>query len=48
MITQLIQILINGIFTGAGVAIGTYYATRLVIKKIETLEQKINEKINPS
>jgi uncharacterized protein YneF (UPF0154 family) len=40
-----IAMAISGIFTGAGVAIGTYISNRYVIKHIEMIEKKI-KKIN--
>ena len=44
-----IGLIINGIFTGAGVTLGTWVANQKVIKMIEkltTTEKKILEKID--
>jgi len=45
-IETLIGLSINGLFTGLGAAVGTYFGTRLFIKSLEKLENKILKKRN--
>lgn len=40
-----IAIIINGIFTGLGVALGTYFANNHIVKKTELLIKKIKNKL---
>jgi hypothetical protein len=40
-----IVIIINGIFTGLGVALGTYFANNHIVKKMELLFKKIKKKL---
>ena len=40
---EYIQITINALFTGIGVAIGTYYANTYIIKRINKFEKKIKD-----
>lgn len=41
----MIELIINGVFTGMGSAVGSYLATRYAIKRIENIELLILEKI---
>jgi hypothetical protein len=38
---EYLQLLVNGLFTGLGSALGTYLAARLFIQHIERLEKRI-------
>jgi uncharacterized protein YneF (UPF0154 family) len=39
--TPMFEIIINAIFTGIGVTIGTYIANRLLIKKLDTMIERL-------
>jgi uncharacterized protein YneF (UPF0154 family) len=37
-------IIVNAVFTGAGVAIGTWVSNKVVISHLEKIEKKLNKK----
>ena len=41
-----LSMIINGVFTGFAVAIGSYLANKHFIERIKRLMKKINEKLN--
>lgn len=39
-----LEIVVNSIFTGIGVTIGTYLGNRAILKRVEKIMKKINNK----
>ena len=44
-VDSVLTIVMNAMFTGIGVAVGTYMANRYIFRNLERIEKKLNDKL---